>query len=122
MSSLPSYFFNFPKINYILTTYFLKFSNMFATYMLYQSSCSSIIFTGKVLVQELYQNSKKRTRAYALIQLHPPPTFQSSLNICKKYMYWYVLSCFKFKLPYGLMVFYLLRKYWLLKLLLLRYY
>ena len=45
MSSWPSYFFNLPKINYILTTYFLKFSNMFATYMLYQSSCSSIIFT-----------------------------------------------------------------------------
>ena len=45
MSSWPSYFFNLPKINYILTTYFLKFSNMFPTYMLYQSSCSSITFT-----------------------------------------------------------------------------
>ena len=54
MSSLPSYFFNFPKINYILTTYFLKFSNMFATYMLYQSSCSSITFTVIVILHNVH--------------------------------------------------------------------
>ena len=45
MLRLPSYFWNFSKINYIFTTYFYKFSNMFATYMWHLSSCGSVPFT-----------------------------------------------------------------------------
>ena len=51
MSNFPSYFLNFPNVNYIFTTYFLKFSNMFATYVY---AVPKFISCSSITLRELY--------------------------------------------------------------------